>query len=80
MVPPMTDSRRGIHLEYGFTPDATQRGAAIANPLVDLLRTLRDSGSISAAARWVASGVNPYSRWIPRRGAVMVKTIQRSVR
>ena len=47
-VPP----RRGIHLEYRF--DATradQRGAALANPLIDLLRTLRDTGSISAAAR-----------------------------
>ena len=48
----MTSPRRGIHLEYSFdaTP-ADQRGAAIANPLVDLLRTLRDTGSISAAAR-----------------------------
>jgi putative molybdopterin biosynthesis protein len=44
-------SRRGIHLEYRFAPDATQRGAALANPLIDLLRTLRDTGSISAAAR-----------------------------
>lgn len=48
----MTPPRRGIHLEYSFdaTP-ADQRGAAIANPLVDLLRMLRDTGSISAAAR-----------------------------
>ena len=46
-----TIPRRGIHLEYRFAPDATQRGATIANPLVDLLRTLRDTGSISAAAR-----------------------------
>lgn len=46
-------ARRGIHLEYRFTPDAQarQRGDALANPLVDLLRTLRDTGSISAAAR-----------------------------
>ena len=43
--------RRGIHLEYRFAPDATQRGATLANPLIDLLRTLRDTGSISAAAR-----------------------------
>jgi len=43
--------RRGIHLEYRFASDAAQRGAALANPLVDLLRALRDSGSISAAAR-----------------------------
>jgi putative molybdopterin biosynthesis protein len=45
--------RRGIHLEYRFTPDDTapQRGAALANPLIDLLRTLRDTGSVSAAAR-----------------------------
>lgn len=44
--------RRGLHLEYSFdaTP-ADQRGAAIRNPLIDLLRTLRECGSISAAAR-----------------------------
>ena len=48
----MSPPRRGIHLEYSFeaTP-ADQRGAALANPLIDLLRTLRDAGSISAAAR-----------------------------
>ena len=48
-------ARRGIHLEYRFTTDAQQRGAAFANPLVDLLRTLRDTGSISAAARATGS-------------------------
>jgi len=45
-----TTPRRGIHLEYRFAPDATQRGATLGNPLVDLLRTLQVSGSISAAA------------------------------
>jgi putative molybdopterin biosynthesis protein len=52
MVSTMTPPRRGIRLEYRFeaTP-ADQRGAVIANPLIDLLRTLRDTGSISAAAR-----------------------------
>jgi putative molybdopterin biosynthesis protein len=43
--------RRGIHLDYRFATDPTQRGAALANPLIDLLRALRDTGSISAAAR-----------------------------
>jgi putative molybdopterin biosynthesis protein len=45
--------RRGIHIEYDFVaPDArAQRGAELANPLIDLLRALRDTGSISAAAR-----------------------------
>ena len=43
--------RRGIHLEYRFVDDAAQRGAVLANPLIDLLRTLRDTGSITAAAR-----------------------------
>jgi putative molybdopterin biosynthesis protein len=44
--------RRGIHLEYRFDATPTdQRGAALANPLIDPLRTLRESGSISAAAR-----------------------------
>jgi putative molybdopterin biosynthesis protein len=52
MVVAMNPPRRGVHLEYRFdaTP-AGQRGAVITNPLIDLLRTLRDSGSISAAAR-----------------------------
>lgn len=52
----MNTPRRGIHLEYSFeaTP-ADQRGAAITNPLIDLLRTLRDCGSISAAARALGS-------------------------
>ena len=53
--------RRGIHLEYRFTTDAQQRGAAFANPLVDLLRTLRDTGSISAAAR--ATGASYRHTW-----------------
>jgi len=45
--------RRGIHIEYGFTADARspQRGAALANPLIDLLRAVHETGSISAAAR-----------------------------
>jgi len=54
--PPSAPPRRGIHLEYRFAPsDARQRGAELANPLVDLLRTLRDTGSISAAARAMGS-------------------------
>ena len=51
MVRGMTPPRRGLHLEYRFAPDAAQRGAALANPLIDLLRALHDGGSISAAAR-----------------------------
>ncbi|MDP1693295.1 MAG: substrate-binding domain-containing protein [Burkholderiaceae bacterium] len=52
----MTPPRRGIYLEYRFDATPTdQRGAALANPLIDLLRTLRDSGSISAAARALGS-------------------------
>jgi putative molybdopterin biosynthesis protein len=47
----MTTPRRGIHLEYRFAPDAAQRGATLSNPLIDLLRVLRDTGSISATAR-----------------------------
>ena len=49
----MSSSRRGIHLRYTFetaTP-ANQRGAAIENPLFDLLSALQTHGSISAAAR-----------------------------
>ena len=49
--------RRGIHLEYGFTASDghAQRGAALANPLVDLLRAVHETGSISAAARTLGS-------------------------
>jgi putative molybdopterin biosynthesis protein len=57
-------TRRGIHLEYRFAPedpDSKQHGAALANPLVDLLRTLRDTGSISAAAR--ATGASYRHTW-----------------
>ena len=44
--------RRGIHLEYRFeSSPAGQRGAAITNPLIDLLRTLRDHRLDPAAAR-----------------------------
>ncbi len=53
--------RRGIHLEYHFAADAAQRGATLANPLVDLLRSLRDRGSISAVAR--ASGSSYRHTW-----------------
>jgi putative molybdopterin biosynthesis protein len=56
-------TRRGIHLEYRFAPagEDRQRGAELANPLVDLLRTLRDTGSISAAAR--AMGASYRHTW-----------------
>jgi putative molybdopterin biosynthesis protein len=52
-MPASSPPRRGIHLEYRFAPDAAERqqGAALANPLLDLLRALREAGSISAAAR-----------------------------
>lgn len=51
-----TPPRRGIHLEYRFAShNARQQGAALANPLIELLRTLRDTGSISATARALGS-------------------------
>jgi putative molybdopterin biosynthesis protein len=71
-------SRRGIHLEYRFAPDdgARQRGAALANPLVDLLRTLRDTGSISAAARALGSSYRhtwgALKQWEAALGAPLV--------
>jgi putative molybdopterin biosynthesis protein len=44
--------RRGIRIEYGFTDARTpQRGAALTNALIDLLRAVHETGSISAAAR-----------------------------
>lgn len=69
--------RRGIHLEYRFAPgQARQRGAELANPLVDLLRTLRDSGSISAAARAMGSSYRhtwgALKQWEAALGAPLV--------
>jgi putative molybdopterin biosynthesis protein len=74
----MHPQRRGIHLEYRFTPDnsARQHGAALANPLVDLLRTLRDTGSISAAARAMGSSYRhtwgALKQWEDTLGAPLV--------
>jgi putative molybdopterin biosynthesis protein len=70
--------RRGIHLEYRFSPDdeGRQQGAALANPLVDLLRTLRDTGSISAAARALGSSYRhtwgALKQWETTLGAPLV--------
>lgn len=69
--------RRGIHLEYRFAPGpARQRGAELANPLVDLLRTLRDTGSISAAARAMGSSYRhtwgALKQWEATLGAPLV--------
>jgi putative molybdopterin biosynthesis protein len=70
--------RRGIHLEYRFAPDARTRqaGAELANPLVDLLRTLRDSGSISAAARTLGNSYRhtwgALKQWEATLGAPLV--------
>lgn len=40
---------RGVQLQYSFTPDA-QRGAAVQNPLFDLLQAVHEHGSIQRAA------------------------------
>jgi putative molybdopterin biosynthesis protein len=79
----MTSSRRrGIHLEYRFAPDERdpQRGAELANPLVDLLRTLRDTGSISAAARALGTSYRhtwgALKQWEATLGAPLVVWIK----
>ncbi|WP_088280625.1 substrate-binding domain-containing protein [Ideonella sp. A 288] len=41
---------RGVHLQYSFEADG-QRGAAVHNPLFDLLSALHEHGSIQHAAR-----------------------------
>ena len=41
---------RGVHLQYSFEAD-DQRGAAVHNPLFDLLSALHEQGSIQHAAR-----------------------------
>lgn len=79
--PPSAPPRRGIHLEYRFAPgDARQRGAELANPLVDLLRTLRDTGSISAAARAMGSSYRhtwgALKQWEETLGAPLVVWIK----
>lgn len=76
-TPPSAPPRRGVHLEYRFAPgDARQRGAELANPLVDLLRTLRDTGSISAAARSTGSSYRhtwgALKQWEATLGAPLV--------
>jgi putative molybdopterin biosynthesis protein len=45
-----TQSALGLHLRYAFEP-GTQRGAALGNPLFDLLTAVLDSGSIRHAAQ-----------------------------
>ncbi|MBL8308107.1 MAG: helix-turn-helix transcriptional regulator [Rubrivivax sp.] len=40
---------RGVHLQYSFQAE-DQRGAAVQNPLFDLLSAVRDHGSIQRAA------------------------------
>jgi putative molybdopterin biosynthesis protein len=78
----MTNSRRGIHLEYRFAPEGQhqQRGAELANPLVDLLRTLRDTGSISAAARTLGASYRhtwgALKQWEATLGAPLVVWIK----
>lgn len=42
---------RGVQLQYRFGAGDTQRGAAIENPLFDLLSALAEAGSIQQAAR-----------------------------
>jgi len=79
--PPSAPPRRGIHLEYRFAPgDARQRGAELANPLIDLLRTLRDTGSISAAARAMGSSYRhtwgALKQWEETLGAPLVVWIK----
>lgn len=41
---------RGVHLQYSFEPDA-QAGAAVHNPLFDLLQAVHEHGSIQRAAQ-----------------------------
>ena len=45
---------RGVHLQYSFGPDE-QRGAALHNPLFELLQALHEHGSIQHAARALGS-------------------------
>jgi putative molybdopterin biosynthesis protein len=76
-----TPPRRGIHLEYSFAPlDARQHGAALANPLIELLRTLRDTGSISAAARSLGNSYRhtwgALKQWEAALGAPLVVWIK----
>jgi len=41
---------RGVHLQYTFEPEG-QRGAAVHNPLFDLLQAIHEHGSIQHAAK-----------------------------
>src|ERR1700733_1191985 len=46
----LPSSALGLHLHYSFEPGA-QRGAALGNPLFDLLAAVLDGGSIRHAAQ-----------------------------
>ncbi|MDE1951029.1 MAG: LysR family transcriptional regulator, partial [Burkholderiales bacterium] len=45
---------RGVHLQYSFEADG-QRGAAVQNPLFDLLSAVREHGSIQRAAEAIGA-------------------------
>jgi putative molybdopterin biosynthesis protein len=51
---------RGVHLQYSFAPTA-QAGAAIDNPLFDLLSAMHEHGSVRAAA--AARGASYRHTW-----------------
>jgi len=45
---------RGVHLQYSYQPEG-QRGAAVQNPLFDLLSAVHEHGSIQRAAQGIGA-------------------------
>ncbi len=70
---------RDVHLQYSFGPDA-QRGAALHNPLFELLQALREHGSIQHAARALGASYRHtwggLRRWEEVMGEPLVTWVQ----
>jgi putative molybdopterin biosynthesis protein len=70
---------RGIHLQYSFGP-SSQDGAALSNPLFELLVALRDQGSILSAARQMGVSYRHFwgslKRWEETLGQPLVHWVQ----
>jgi putative molybdopterin biosynthesis protein len=70
---------RGVHLQYSFQPQG-QRGAAVQNPLFDLLSAVREHGSIQRAATAMGSSYRhvwgALKHWEEVLGEALVSWVQ----
>ena len=70
---------RGVHLQYSFEPDG-QRGAALHNPLFELLQAVHENGSIQHAAKHLGASYRhiwgALKRWEETLGEPLVTWAQ----